>query len=64
VEDVCAGARSLAQYEVVRLEGAEHKLHDRLQPRPRDHERVLDAVLWTLAPVGRRQSAPGGISFT
>lgn len=42
-------ARSAKSVEVVRLEGAGHKLHDWLQSHPRDHERVLDAVLRTLA---------------
>lgn len=36
--------------EVVRLEGAGHKLHDWLPSHPQDHERVLDAVLRTLTP--------------
>ena len=57
-------ARRAESVEVVRLEGAGHKLHDWLQSRPRDNGLVLDAVLRTLAPEARRQSAPGGISFT
>lgn len=43
-------ARKAKSVEVVRLEGAGHKLHDWLPSHPRDHERVLDAVLRTLTP--------------
>ncbi|WP_432728939.1 alpha/beta hydrolase [Variovorax sp. W6] len=41
-------ARRAKSVEVVRLEGAGHKLHDWLQSHPRDHDRVLDAALRTL----------------
>lgn len=60
-EDAVIPAQVLAQYErrarraksveVVRLEGAGHKLHDWLQAHPRDHERVLGAMLRALEAV-------------
>jgi len=43
-------ARRAKSVEVVRLEGAGHKLHDWLQSHPDDHERVLGAALRTLTP--------------
>jgi pimeloyl-ACP methyl ester carboxylesterase len=43
-------ARRAKSVEVVRLEGAGHKLHDWLQSHPDDHDRVLGAALRTLAP--------------
>jgi len=58
-EDAVIPAEVLAQYaqrarraksvEVLRLAGAGHKLHEWLPAHPRDHARVLEAALRTLA---------------
>ncbi|KAF1071050.1 MAG: 2-succinyl-6-hydroxy-2,4-cyclohexadiene-1-carboxylate synthase [Variovorax sp.] len=58
-EDAVIPAAVLAQYaqrarraksvEVLRLAGAGHKLHEWLPAHPRDHARVLEAALRTLA---------------